>query len=272
MQPHVLIIIALLLVAAITACPTGIRGPPGVPGPDRLRCHWMGKYPGAHTRPDTLTALEWLIPGQRLVSPNGYYTLALERDALVLHGRRRDGYHDTTRDPVVAWSMATDFPSLRVAFAVVTIVNERDEGIWTMDTRGARIEHAVRLVLQDDGNLVLYDGHNTSLWASGTQRHDKSLGALFILLGALVAMVIIILGTFWVLNAYGATLLGFVQRYAGAAALALGSVVLCVCLPQNFILNATALVVVWWCARYADARGGAAVPRGALRAHSVSFS
>jgi hypothetical protein len=50
--------------------------------------------------------------------------------------------------------------------------------VWSTNTRGS---HAVRMDLQGDGNLVLYDRYNQAEWDSGTSRPGRR-GKLYLML------------------------------------------------------------------------------------------
>ncbi|XP_070533192.1 uncharacterized protein [Ptychodera flava] len=93
------------------------------------------------TGTDILYKNEELIPGEKLVS--GLYTLELQTDGnLVLYDRR---------DPMN--------PSFMIA------EDQNPTPIWNTGTVGENVE---RLVLQRDGNLVLYSDGWVPVWASGT--------------------------------------------------------------------------------------------------------
>lgn len=47
--------------------------------------------------------------------------------------------------------------------------------LWQSGTRGA---HVARMVMQDDGNLVIYDRKGRPMWSSGTHGNDSAYLAL----------------------------------------------------------------------------------------------
>lgn len=111
-------------------------------------------------------AADGLLPGQSirvgeaLTSPDGRYTLTLQRDGNLVLGRV------SPRAPL--WDSETDGD-------VATRATLQGDGnfvvygpsgpLWDSETDGERI---ARAVLQNDGNFVLYRPDRSAAWATGT--------------------------------------------------------------------------------------------------------
>jgi hypothetical protein len=81
--------------------------------------------------PDRLASNQSLAPGQTLTSRTGRYTLSLQADGNL-------------------------------------VLYGAGAAYWASKTQSKVVS---RLVMQDDGNLVLYDRKGGSVWASGTNGH-----------------------------------------------------------------------------------------------------
>jgi|GEM_PF-640558 len=98
---------------------------------------------------------EYLAVGQRLISPNGVYSLILQKDGnLVLY---KDGQSQ--------WSSGTYgkkvIKAVQQTDGNFVLYKEGGKPVWSSQTSGNRHAH---LTLQDDGNLVIYSADNQWLW------------------------------------------------------------------------------------------------------------
>ena len=111
---------------------------------------------------DRLMNGEKLERGQSLTSRNGAYTLTLQDDGnLVLAAAARPCGRPA---PTARTSNA-----LRCKRTATACSTHPDKPVWHTDTKGAK---DVRLLLQDDRNLVLY-GFDGPAWASNTQTDEQ---------------------------------------------------------------------------------------------------
>lgn len=53
------------------------------------------------------------------------------------------------------------------------VVSSTDQPLWSSMTAGNPGSH---LIMQDDGNLVIYDPHNVAIWSTGTWHNNSVLG------------------------------------------------------------------------------------------------
>lgn len=92
---------------------------------------------------DTIRSDETLGSGQRLTSNNNCYHIDMQGDGnLVIYS---------------APDMVPRNP------------------IWSSNTYNKSPYKPFRLMIQDNGNLVMYDTHNRAVWASNTERRGSSL-------------------------------------------------------------------------------------------------
>lgn len=99
---------------------------------------WLPPTPAQPKSPNGLNEDEGIIAGQILTSPGGQYTLTLQTDAnIVLYGPGK--FNPNSPPPAV----------------------------WASNTNG-HLTYPWFLVLQGDGNLVVYDSEGKSYWASNT--------------------------------------------------------------------------------------------------------
>lgn len=108
-----------------------------------------------------------LAVDDKLVSANGKFTLWMQSDGnLVL-------YHNVSSSPVPYWASDTEWgpidqhPKSLTFQADAQMVLKDDSGIlrWSSGTWGPFEDPF--MVLQDDGNLVIYDKYAQPIWASG---------------------------------------------------------------------------------------------------------
>ncbi|MGX5654284.1 hypothetical protein ACWKWC_05865 [Geodermatophilus nigrescens] len=111
---------------------------------------------------DVLQPGRSLAAGQRLVSPNGRYTLEVQPDGNVVvyaPGRRALWHTRTWLNPGVRLTFQPD--------ANLVLYSSSGRPLWHSDTWGNAGGH---LVLQDDGNLVLYTAGGAPVWFTGWDR------------------------------------------------------------------------------------------------------
>lgn len=116
---------------------------------------WSNRAPGS----DTMTAGAWLLPGQYLHDASGAHVLTMQGDGnLVLYRRG-----------VARWSSGTwGRPGARAVLqgdGNVVVYDLNGVARWSSRTNGSGASD--RLVMQTDGNLVLY-GPTRALWATWT--------------------------------------------------------------------------------------------------------
>ena len=123
-------------------------------------------------KPDSqLTAGDTLVPGQSLVSPTGQFRLVLQPDGNLVE-------IESGKGPV--WASGTQGDNRVVLDASGDLIVHRASGEdasagptqWSTatDVSGAR------LVVQDDGNLVLYAG-TTAVWSRGDDERTRAAAA-----------------------------------------------------------------------------------------------
>ncbi|GAA0814051.1 GH92 family glycosyl hydrolase [Spirilliplanes yamanashiensis] len=117
-----------------------------------------------------LQAGQRLTANQRLVSPNGRYTLLMQPDGnLVLY----DG--PPQQNPIWAtgtWNLPADRRPTRADLQPdgnLVLYTDAGQPVWASGSWGAN-RIAPYLSMQDDGNLVIYHHARSPLWASGTAR------------------------------------------------------------------------------------------------------
>ena len=109
--------------------------------------------------PDRLSINETLPAGSDLTSPNGQHRASMQTDGNFVISRR---------DGTPKWATGTD------GRAIGDIVMQDDGNLVMYDANGpvwasGTDQHpGAVLVLQDDGNLVIYAPDGTPLWATGT--------------------------------------------------------------------------------------------------------
>jgi Astacin (Peptidase family M12A) len=118
---------------------------------------------------DRLRSGESLGVNQRLVSPNGRYTLLMQGDGnLVLYNDRIDP--DAAYWSTDTWNLPVDECPITAAMQADVHFVLYDAGRaprWASGTWGPGYVDPY-LVLQDDGNLVIYHADTSPVWASGT--------------------------------------------------------------------------------------------------------
>lgn len=113
-------------------------------------------------KPNVLAGGQWLTPGASLTSANGAYTLTLQHDGnLVLAARGNSLWSTGTSGKRVAVAQ------VRPSGALVLYTPHRRLTWRTPSTRRHHRGKEVKLILQDDGNLVLFLGRDP-IWSTGT--------------------------------------------------------------------------------------------------------
>ncbi len=113
---------------------------------------------------DTLSAGEYLTPGQELVSKNQKFRLIYQTDGNLVLSRNRDGE--------ALWSSKTDRKSAWRFYMQSDgnlVVYERKGNVaWAVDIYDPQYTNS-RLTMQDDGNLAAYDGNGLAYWSTETR-------------------------------------------------------------------------------------------------------
>lgn len=114
-------------------------------------------------RPNELRATESLGTGDRLVSPNGFYSVIQQVDGNLVLYREEDG------QPLWASGQAQRPVTRTVMQGDGNLVSYSNDGtpFWASGTHGYA---GAKAVLQDDGNFVVYDVAGNPLWASRTDQ------------------------------------------------------------------------------------------------------
>jgi hypothetical protein len=107
-----------------------------------------------------------LEPNQYLSSPNGKYRFMMKEDGNVVI--RNLHYHTDlfTLEPLDGQCF---FPKCYFSFDMDGRLKQKDQfGVprWNSNTRDRNGYKAIRLTMQNDGNLVMYDKHNRWMWQS----------------------------------------------------------------------------------------------------------
>jgi hypothetical protein len=111
--------------------------------------------------PDRLVAGQQLLPGESLVSDNGYYELAMQEDGnLVVYGPGGPIWASGTSS-IVRGSQVVMQPDGNLVVYAQGVPNWATQ---THDRSGAL------LLMQDDGNAVIYRPDGTAIWASMSSR------------------------------------------------------------------------------------------------------
>lgn len=132
-------------------------------------------YSGPNVPPVTLTGTVtaaqnvYLYPNSSIYSPNGVYRLIFQTDGnLVLYKNGTQVIWDTNTEicaPSQYVPYATRFQSdgnLVVYYSLWNNPLQPVGDVWDANTQG---HPNSRLVVQDDGNVVIYDSNNKVLWA-----------------------------------------------------------------------------------------------------------
>ncbi|HEX6271699.1 MAG TPA: PAN domain-containing protein [Polyangiaceae bacterium] len=117
----------------------------------------------------TLNEGEYLFQGQRLVAPNCYFRLEMQKDGnLVIYGGPGNPIWDTdTQGPGASGSHMT----LQTDNNLV-VYSHAESPLWDTNTNG--FLGTARLKMQDDGNLVMYSDVLGAYWASHTERAPQA--------------------------------------------------------------------------------------------------
>jgi hypothetical protein len=155
----------LVLTLGLLAGAAGAQGygPPQGPPPDgRWQRGPEGPPPQGN---DTLRVNQSLGRGQSLYSRSGEFQLEFQNDGNVVLKRTRSGR--------VLWATGTagsraDRLTMQEDGNAV-LYTQRGRPLWSSGVTGPDMRHGQVLVVQDDGNLVVYS-RGRVYWASGTQR------------------------------------------------------------------------------------------------------
>ncbi|KAF4972003.1 hypothetical protein FSARC_1333 [Fusarium sarcochroum] len=115
---------------------------------------------------DRLDNGSWLSPGESLWSPNGSNELRMQEDGKI----------------AVYWDGGCTYQSSEDEHEGIkglvmqddgnlVIYDENDEAVWASNTEGSG--DSVHLVVQDDGNVVLYQDDEEAVWSSGTVQQQE---------------------------------------------------------------------------------------------------
>src|SRR5215471_6391184 len=147
------------------------RRPGGIGGPSTK------SYPTARrVMADRLIGNQQLNVNDRLLSPNGKFTLIMQGDGnLVLYSV------DTSK---ALWASGTWNTTTKVTHAIMqndgnlVCYDDNGKAYWASNTSG---HPGAFVVLQDAGNLVVFDANGTGLWASTNvpwQNYPQNLPSL----------------------------------------------------------------------------------------------
>lgn len=125
-------------------------------------------------KPDSqLTAGDTLVPGQSLVSPKGQFSLVLQPDGNLVEieaGKGPVWASGTQGDNRVALDASGDL------FVHSADATAQDAPVGPPQWSTATEVAGARLVVQDDGNLVLYAG-TTAVWSRGDEERKRAAAA-----------------------------------------------------------------------------------------------
>ena len=117
----------------------------------------------------TVTAAQntYLYANSSIYSPNGVYRLIFQTDGnLVLYKNGTQVIWDTNTEnciPTPYAAYTTRFqPDGNLVVYYTTTPGLQEIAVWDTNTQG---HPNARLVVQDDGNVVIYDSNNRVLWA-----------------------------------------------------------------------------------------------------------
>jgi hypothetical protein len=121
----------------------------------------MGAAAQAATLGNTLNANYRMVSGDNLLTKNGYYSLAMQSDGnLVIYNISNGG-----SKPM--WSTGAAGPYSYVAMqndGNLALYHSNNTWSWTSKTGGRPVDSRFRLVLQETGELDIYDPSNTIIW------------------------------------------------------------------------------------------------------------
>jgi len=113
---------------------------------------------------DRLNPGETLSPGQHLLSQNRYYTFSLQRDGnLVL--RKAESLNSKKKH--ILWNSGTSGPVDRLIMQQDgnLVLYHGGNAKWSTGTNG---NPGAYFIIQNDGNAVVYSKHNKPLWTTNT--------------------------------------------------------------------------------------------------------
>ena len=136
-------------------------------------CPEIEKWSDVPPPSDTLAKEEALYPGEELLSKSGQWQAAFQHDGNFCVNKKADGGAGWNFGGWCSMTNGKGKPNKLVMQGDGNLVLYRGNSAkWASDTHGKKGE---KLVMQDDGNLVLYDAGNKALFDS--QGHSKNQGS-----------------------------------------------------------------------------------------------
>ena len=121
------------------------------------------------SRGDKLEAGEILISDQYLTSPNCAYSLwAHANGNLILYKGLTSGRKSLWASRTAGKGTAPYKLTMNAADNHLFLTDTNGDTLWSTTVYGGKWKLGGRMALQDDGNLVVYDGDRDAMWESGT--------------------------------------------------------------------------------------------------------
>ena len=113
---------------------------------------------------DRLNPGNALMPGQHLLSQNRIYTLSLQKDGNIV---LRKAVSLKSKKKHILWTPGTSGKVTKLLMQQDgnLVLYHNNNAIWNTGTNG---HPGAYLVLQNDGNAVIYSKNNKSLWSTNT--------------------------------------------------------------------------------------------------------
>ncbi len=113
---------------------------------------------------DRLNPGNALMPGQHLLSQNRIYTLSLQKDGNIV---LRKAVNLKSKKKHILWTSGTSGKVTKLLMQQDgnLVLYHNNNAIWNAGTNG---HPGAYLVLQNDGNVVIYSKNNKPLWSTNT--------------------------------------------------------------------------------------------------------
>jgi len=112
---------------------------------------------------DRLNGGEVLSQGEELISKNSIYRFVFQKDANLVLYNGSDAIWSTGTDT----SMPNTYECVMKHYGRLVIHNGNGKDIWASDNER---HPGAYLIVQNDGNVVIYDSQNKPLWSTGTNK------------------------------------------------------------------------------------------------------